>query len=43
MGIVHHTYAERDWAYDRTTSIGRLDQELDEARAKGRTVVDMAR
>jgi len=39
--IVHHTDAEREWAYDRTSSIGRLDMALDEAKAKGWTVVDM--
>ncbi len=38
---VHHTDTEREWAYDRTSSIGRLDKGLDEARAKGWTVVDM--
>jgi len=38
---VHHTDAGREWAYDRTSSIGRLDQGLDEAQAKGWTVVDM--
>ena len=38
---VHHTDAEREWAYDRNSSIGRLDKGLDEARAKGWTVVDM--
>jgi hypothetical protein len=38
---VHHTDAEREWAYDRDSSIGRLDQGLDEAMAKGWTVVDM--
>ncbi len=41
MGIVHHTDAVREWAYDRTSSIGRLDKALDEAKAKGWTVVDM--
>ena len=41
MGLVHHTDAEREWAYDRTSSIGRLDKALDEAQAKGWTVVDM--
>ena len=41
MGLVHHTHAEREWAYDRASSIGRLDKGLDEARAKGWTVVDM--
>ena len=39
--IVHHTDAEREWAYDRKSSVGRLDQALDEAREKGWTVVDM--
>jgi hypothetical protein len=38
---VHHTDAEREWAYDRASSIGRLDKGLDEAQAKGWTVVDM--
>jgi phosphoserine phosphatase len=38
---VHHTDAEREWAYDRKSSIGRLDKGFDEARAKGWTVVDM--
>ena len=39
--LVHHTDAEREWTYDRTSSIGRLDKALDEAQAKGWTVVDM--
>jgi phosphoglycolate phosphatase-like HAD superfamily hydrolase len=38
---VHHTDAEREWAYDRTSHIGKLDKGLDEATAKGWTVVDM--
>jgi hypothetical protein len=38
---VHHTDAERAWAYDRTSHIGRLDKGLDEARAKGWTIVSM--
>ena len=41
MGLVHHTDAEREWAYDRTSHIGTLDKALDEALAKGWTVVDM--
>ena len=40
---VHHTDAAREWAYDRNSSIGRLDLGLDEAQAKGWTVVDMKR
>jgi phosphoserine phosphatase len=43
MGLVHHTDAEREWAYDRNSHIGRLDKALDEALAKGWTVVDMKR
>jgi hypothetical protein len=43
MGIVHHTDADREWAYDRKSSIGRLDKALNEAQAKGWTVVDMKR
>jgi phosphoglycolate phosphatase-like HAD superfamily hydrolase len=41
VGIVHHTDAEREWAYDRESHIGRLDKALDEATAKKWTVVDM--
>jgi hypothetical protein len=40
---VRHTDAEREWAYDRNSSIGRLDKGLDEAKAKGWTIVDMKR
>jgi phosphoglycolate phosphatase-like HAD superfamily hydrolase len=38
---VHHTDAEREWAYDRQSSIGELDKGLDEAQGRGWTVVDM--
>jgi len=41
--LVHHTDAAREWAYDRESSIGHLDKALDEAQAKGWTVVDMKR
>jgi hypothetical protein len=40
-GIVHHTDAQREYAYDRRSPIGRLDQALDEAKRQGWTVVDM--
>jgi hypothetical protein len=43
IGLVHHTDAEREWAYDRESPVGRLDKALDEAREKGWTVVDMQR
>jgi hypothetical protein len=39
--IVHHDDAEREWAYDRKSNIGRLDKAWDEAVAKGWTVVSM--
>jgi hypothetical protein len=38
---VHHTDAEREWAYDRKSAIGRLDKGLDEASARGWTVVSI--
>jgi hypothetical protein len=38
---VHHTDAQREWAYDRDACTGRLDKGLDEAKAKGWTVADM--
>jgi phosphoglycolate phosphatase-like HAD superfamily hydrolase len=41
MGLVHHTDADREWAYDRDSSIGRLDKALEDAKAKTWTVVDM--
>jgi phosphoglycolate phosphatase-like HAD superfamily hydrolase len=41
MGLVHHTDAEREYAYDRTSNFGRLDKALDEAKARGWTVVSM--
>lgn len=40
-GIVRHTDAEREWAYDRQSHIGKLDKALDEATAKKWVVVDM--
>ncbi|AUP81652.1 haloacid dehalogenase [Flavivirga eckloniae] len=41
MIYLHHTDAEREWAYDRESHVGRLDKGLDEAREKGWTVIDM--
>lgn len=43
LGLVHHTDAQREWAYDRSSSVGRLDKALDIARQNGWTVIDMAR
>ncbi|MDZ4735123.1 MAG: HAD family hydrolase [Rhodospirillaceae bacterium] len=39
--IVHHTDAAREWAYDRVSSIGRLDAALDAAAQQDWIVVDM--
>jgi hypothetical protein len=39
--LLHHTDAEREWAYDRDSMVGRLDTALTEARARNWTVVDM--
>lgn len=39
--LVHHTDAEREYAYDRAAKSGKLDKGLDEAGAKGWLVVDM--
>jgi phosphoserine phosphatase len=41
--LIHHTDADREWAYDRASHIGRLDKALDEALARRWLVVDMAR
>jgi len=38
---IHHTDAEREWAYDRESHIGKLQKGLDEAKSKGWTVTDM--
>jgi phosphoserine phosphatase len=39
--IVHHTDAEREYAYDRKSHVGRLDKALEQAPKRGWTVVDM--
>jgi len=39
--IVRHDDAEREFAYDRKSHIGRLDRALDEAGPRGWTVVSM--
>jgi phosphoglycolate phosphatase-like HAD superfamily hydrolase len=41
MGLVHHTDAEREYAYDRMSHVGKLDKAWDEAVARKWTVVDM--
>lgn len=39
--IVHHDDAEREWAYDRKSSVGKLDQALNAAPKNGWLVVSM--
>jgi phosphoglycolate phosphatase-like HAD superfamily hydrolase len=39
--ILHHTDAEREYAYDRDSSVGRLDKALDDAPSKGWVVINM--
>ena len=41
--LVHHTDADREWAYDRQSDIGHLAEALDQARERGWVVVDMKR
>lgn len=41
--ILHHTDAQREWAYDRDSHVGRLDLALEQATLNGWTVVDMKR
>jgi phosphoserine phosphatase len=39
--IVHHDDADREYAYDRKSGVGRLDRGLDEAGKRGWTVISM--
>jgi phosphoglycolate phosphatase-like HAD superfamily hydrolase len=42
MGLfVHHTDADREYAYDRKSHVGTLDKALDQADANGWHIVDM--
>ena len=41
MGLVHHTDAVREYAYDRQSPVGRLDTAWNEAVRRKWTVVDM--
>jgi hypothetical protein len=38
---VHHDDAEREYAYDRKSQIGKLDKGLDEAKVKGWPLISM--
>ena len=39
--LVHHTDAEREYAYDRDTHFGKLDKALEAAAVDNWTVFDM--
>jgi phosphoserine phosphatase len=41
--LIHHTDAEREYAYDRESHFGRLAKALDQAPKRGWLVVDMKR
>jgi len=41
--LVHHTDADREYAYDRKSSVGQLNKGLDDADKRGWVVVDMKR
>jgi phosphoserine phosphatase len=41
--LVHHTDAQREYAYDRHSDVGRLDRALDAAPQRGWVVTDMKR
>jgi phosphoglycolate phosphatase-like HAD superfamily hydrolase len=43
VGLIHHTDAKREYAYDRDSHVGRLDRALSEAKRRQWTVVDMKR
>jgi phosphoglycolate phosphatase-like HAD superfamily hydrolase len=41
--LIHHTDADREFAYDRQSHVGRLERALDDAPQMGWQVVDMKR
>ena len=41
MLLVHHDDAAREYAYDRDSRVGHLDEALDAAKQQGWTVVSM--
>jgi phosphoglycolate phosphatase-like HAD superfamily hydrolase len=43
MGIVHHDDADREWAYDRQSHVGRLDRAWDEGMRRGWAITSMKR
>ena len=41
--LIHHTDADREFAYDRDSDVGVLSKGLDQAGERGWVVIDMAR
>jgi hypothetical protein len=41
--IVHHDDADREWAYDRDSRVGRLARGLDEGPRRGWIIVSLER
>lgn len=41
--LVHHTDAEREYAYDRNSVVGKLSRGIDEAKERGWSLIDMKR
>ena len=39
--IIHHADADREWAYDRESHIGRLSKGLEDGPKRGWTIVSM--
>lgn len=39
--LIHHTDAEREWAYDRDSHVGKLKRGLEEGEDRGWAIVDM--
>jgi hypothetical protein len=39
--LVHHDDGEREYAYDRKSSVGKLDRGLDEAAKRGWLIISM--
>lgn len=41
--LIHHTDADREWAYDKDSPVGKLSLALEESQNRGWSVVDMAK
>nr|WP_202626884.1 HAD family hydrolase [Steroidobacter agaridevorans] len=43
VALIHHTDADREFAYDRQSAVGKLDKALDEAQRQQWLIIDMKR